>query len=447
MTSYSFSNIIKFIIPSLLGLFLFLYPLPTEEGFTIPIAYLAGMLEGAIENYLSLIMMIVIILTAIFTISARLGGKSSFKRFPFLQQLFYTTWFWTITRFLAAVFAVMVYFQIGPEFVYNEDTGGMLLDSLLHTLFVTFLFAGLFLPFLTNFGLLEFFGGIMRNVMRPLFRLPGRASVDSLASWVGDATIGVLLTNKQYEEGYYTKREAAIISTTFSVVSITFTLVILQQVGLEHMFLPFYLTILIAGGIAAFIMPRIPPLSRMANTYIDGKERTDDEKIPESETAVTFGFKNALKRAEKETSFRTFFVDGGKSILDMWFGVTPVVMAFGTIAVMIAEYTPLFQWLGMPFVPILELMQIPFAHEASETLLIGFADMFLPAILITGVEAEITRFIIAALSVTQLIFMSEVGGLILGTKIPVSFRHLAIIFLIRTAITLPIITVIAHILF
>ncbi|GEN89414.1 YjiH family protein [Oceanobacillus sojae] len=447
MTSYSFSNIIKFIIPSLLGLFLFLYPLPTEEGFTIPIAYLAGMLEGAIENYLSLIMMIVIILTAIFTISARLGGKSSFKRFPFLQQLFYTTWFWTITRFLAAVFAVMVYFQIGPEFVYNEDTGGMLLDSLLHTLFVTFLFAGLFLPFLTNFGLLEFFGGIMRNVMRPLFRLPGRASVDSLASWVGDATIGVLLTNKQYEEGYYTKREAAIISTTFSVVSITFTLVILQQVGLEHMFLPFYLTILIAGGIAAFIMPRIPPLSRMANTYIDGKERTDDEKIPESETAVTFGFKNALKRAEKETSFRTFFVDGGKNILDMWFGVTPVVMAFGTIAVMIAEYTPLFQWLGMPFVPILELMQIPFAHEASETLLIGFADMFLPAILITGVEAEITRFIIAALSVTQLIFMSEVGGLILGTKIPVSFRHLAIIFLIRTAITLPIITVIAHILF
>lgn len=447
MESRSFRNIIKFIIPSLLGLFLFLYPLPTEDGFTIPIAFLAGMLEGAIENYLSLIMMIVILLTAIFTILAKLGGKSSFKRFPFLHQLFYTTWFWTITRFLAAVFAVMVYFQIGPEFVYNEDTGGMLLDSLLHTLFVTFLFAGLFLPFLTNFGLLEFFGGIMRNIMRPLFRLPGRASVDSLASWVGDATIGVLLTNKQYEEGYYTKREAAIISTTFSVVSITFTLVILQEVNLEYMFLPFYLTILIAGGAAAFIMPRIPPLSRMPNTYINGKERTNDEKIPESDNVITYGFKNAVKRAEKETSFRTFFVDGGKNILDMWFGVTPVVMAFGTIAVMIAEYTPLFQWLGMPFVPILELMQIPFAHEASETMLIGFADMFLPAILITGVEAEITRFIIAALSVTQLIFMSEVGGLILGTKIPVSFRHLAVIFLLRTVITLPIITVIAHILF
>lgn len=447
MKSYSFSQIIKFIIPSLLGLFLFLYPLPTEEGFTIPIAFLAGTLQDILESNLSLIMMIVIIVTAGFTVFAKLAGESTFSKSPFLHQLFYTTWFWTITRLLAAVFAIMVYFQIGPEFVYSEDTGGMLLDSLLHTLFVTFLFAGLFLPFLTNFGLLEFFGGIMRNIMRPLFRLPGRASVDSLASWVGDATIGVLLTNKQYEEGYYTKREAAIISTTFSVVSITFTLVILQQVHLAHMFLPFYPTIPIAGGAAAFIMPRIPPLSKMPNTYISGKERTDDEKIPASDNVFTHGFKNAVKRAEKETSFRTFFVDGGKNIFDMWFAVTPVVMTFGTLAVIIAEYTPLFQWLGMPFVPILELMQIPFAQEASETILIGFADMFLPAILITGVEAEITRFIIAALSVTQLIFMSEVGGLILGTKIPVSFRHLAIIFLMRTVITLPIITIIAHLLF
>ncbi|WP_080872292.1 YjiH family protein [Oceanobacillus timonensis] len=447
MQSYSFRHIMKFIIPSLIGLFLFLYPLPTEDGFTIPIAFLAGLFQDILENHLSLIMMIVIIITAAGTIFAKLAGASYFQKFPFLHHLFFTTWFWTITRILAAVFAIMVYFQVGPEFVYNEDTGGMLLDSLLHTLFATFLFAGLFLPFLTNFGLLEFFGGIMQKVMRPLFRLPGRASVDSLASWVGDATIGVLLTNKQYEEGYYTKREAAIISTTFSVVSITFTLVILQEVNLDYMFLPFYFTILFAGGVAAFIMPRIPPLSRMSNTYINGKERSSDEKIPASDNVFTYGFKNAVKRAEKETSLRTFFVDGGKNILDMWFAVTPVVMAFGTIAVIIAEYTPLFQWLGMPFVPILELMQIPFAQEASETLLIGFADMFLPAILITGVEAEITRFIIAALSVTQLIFMSEVGGLILGTKIPVSFRHLVIIFLMRTVITLPIITIIAHLLF
>ena len=64
----------------------------------------------------------------------------------------------------------------------------------------------------------------MVKVMRPLFKLPGRSSIDALTSWIGDGTIGVLLTSKQYEEGYYTKKEAAIIGTTFSVVSITFQL-------------------------------------------------------------------------------------------------------------------------------------------------------------------------------------------------------------------------------
>ena len=131
----------------------------------------------------------------------------------------------------------------------------------------------------------------------------------------------------------------------------------------------------------------------------------------------------------------------------MWMGVAPVVMAFGLIALMLAEFTPVFQWLGMPFIPLLELMQVPYAKEASETILIGFADMFLPSVVGASIESEMTRFIIAALSVTQLIYMSEVGGVLLGSKIPVKFIDLVIIFLLRTLITLPIIVGVAHLLF
>lgn len=314
-------------------------------------------------------------------------------------------------------------------------------------LFAVFLFAGMFLPLLMNFGLMELFGTLMTKIMRPLFKLPGRSSIDALASWIGDGTIGVLLTSKQYEDGYYTKREAAVIGTTFSVVSITFTLVVISEVGLGHMFVPFYLTVLTAGLIAALIMPRIPPLSRKADTYVKEDAEEIKEEIPEGFNSFTFGYKSALKRGKQETSVYKFFKDGGQNILDMWMGVAPIVMAFGLIALMIAEFTPLFQWLGMPFIPLLELMQIPFAQEASETILIGFADMFLPAIIGSSIEAEITRFIIAALSVTQLIYMSEVGGLLLGSKVPVSFIELFIIFLLRTLITLPIITLIAHMIF
>ncbi|MGM8211465.1 YjiH family protein [Virgibacillus sp. W0430] len=446
MKHYSFKDQFTFIIPSLIGVFFFMMPIRTDEGFTIPIAVMANWVQDKLANQLSLIMMLIIIVTAVVTVLFRIRGRDAFSHTPFLQNLFHVSIFWTCTRVLAAIFAVMVYFQLGPEAIYGENTGQLLLDGLLHTLFAVFLFAGLLLPLLMDFGLLEFFGTLMTKIMRPLFRLPGRSSIDSLASWVGDGTIGVLLTSKQYEEGFYTKREAVVIGTTFSVVSITFTIVVISEVGLGHLFVPFYFTVITSGIIAALIMPRIPPLSRIENTYFHGSAK-EEESIPNTENVFTFGYKKALERAKGVKNGSSIIKSSVQNVLDMWMGVAPVVMSFGLIALILAEYTPLFQILGLPFVPLLELMQVPNAKEASETVLIGFADMFLPAIIGASIEAEITRFIIAALSVTQLIYMSEVGGVLLGSKVPVTFKDLLVIFLLRTIITLPIITLIAHIIF
>lgn len=344
--SYEMSNHLKFIIPSLLGIFLFMTPVNTDDGMTIPIAVLAGWVQELLANQLSAIMMVIIIITAVMTIIAKFLGKEAFSKTPFFQQLFHVSTFWTITRVLAAIFAIMVYFRLGPEAIHGPATGQLLLGDLLHVLFAVFLFAGLFLPLLMNYGLLDLFGTLMTKIMRPLFKLPGRGSIDSLASWIGDGTIGVLLTSKQYEEGYYTKREAAVIGTTFSVVSITFTLVVISEVDLMHMFIPFYLTVLVAGLVAALIMPRIPPLSTKANTYITEAEGGIEEDIPEGYNTLTFGYKKALDRSRKETSVTKFFKEGGQNILDMWMGVAPIVMAFGLIALIIAEFTPVFTWLG-----------------------------------------------------------------------------------------------------
>ena len=70
--------------------------------------------------------------------------------------------------------------------------------------------------------------------------------------------------------------------------------------------------------------------------------------------------------------------------------------------------------------------------------------MLLSAILIAGIESEFTRFVVAALSVTQLIYLSEVGAMLLGTKIPVNILDLFVIFILRTVVTLPVIVAVAH---
>ena len=64
-----------------------------------------------------------------------------------------------------------------------------------------------------------------------------------------------------------------------------------------------------------------------------------------------------------------------------------------------------------------------------------------------SIESELTRFVVATVSVCQLIYMSEVGALIIKSKIPLGFFHIGGIFLIRTAISLPLAALIGHALF
>ena len=93
--------------------------------------------------------------------------------------------------------------------IWSESTGVFVLNELLTLLFSIFFFAGLLLPLLLNFGLLEFCGILLTKIMRPIFTLPGRSSIDCITSWLGDGTLGVMLTSKQYEDGFYSEREAA----------------------------------------------------------------------------------------------------------------------------------------------------------------------------------------------------------------------------------------------
>ena len=133
--------------------------------------------------------------------------------------------------------------------------------------------------------------------------------------------------------------------------------------------------------------------------------------------------------------------------MEMWLGTLPVILALGTIALVVAEYTPVLKILGMPFIPVYKLLMIPEAELASQTVIVGFADMFLPSVIASSIESEMTRFVVAATSVTQLIYMSEIGSIIMGSKIPVSLKDLFLIFLERTIVTLPVIALFAHLMF
>ncbi|MBR7024782.1 MAG: YjiH family protein [Selenomonadaceae bacterium] len=443
-----------FLVPSIVGIILFMIPVQYDGSWTIVVKIIADMISNAIGDMLPGLCLIIV------TVSAVLGiiflGKPNFiATYPIVANTFSTTAIWVVIRIVGAIFIWLTYFGIDADnpdstigLITSGDNGGFVLNDLLSVLVVIFLLAGLLLPLLLDFGLLEFIGAMLTKVMRPLFTIPGRAAVDCITSWIGDGTLGVMLTANQYEGGYYSKREAAIISTTFSAVSITFSIVVLAQVDLMEYFGLYYLLICAIGIVCALILPRIPPLSLKKDEYlVPGKAM--GESLPEGyTTSFQYGIALARERVAEHRGFEQFMEGAFKNAAGMWFGVLPVVMCIGTLALVLANHTTIFDTLGLPFLPLLQLLDVPQAEAVSKTMIVGFTDMFTPSVLAAGtITSPMAKFIVAVISVTQLIYLSEVGGLILGSKIPVNLPELFILFLERTIISLLIAAPVAHMFF
>lgn len=447
----NFKRALKFLIPSLVGILLLMTPFKMDDGSTtVAVSVISDYINKGINFFIPIhiLALIMIFISSLLALIYRFFKADFIKKSPILKEIADIGDFWILVRVIGLIIAVLTTFKIGPTLIYSEDTGGLILYELIGGLMTIFLAAGFILPFLTDFGILEFVGVFLSKLMRPVFKLPGRSAVDCIASWIGDGTIGVTLTAKQYEDGNYSQKEASIIATNFSAVSITFCMVVLGNIGMVNRFGLFYLVVGIAGIVAALIIPRIPPLSRKKDVKFKEQKSKDEETIPDNFTRLEWACQLAILKAESNLSISKFLKNGLSTVLSLWLGVTPVIMAAGTLALILSESTPVFSYLGLPFLPILKILGLPEASAASETMVIGFADMVVPSILAAeSISSDITKFVVAAVSVSQLIYMSETGAVILGSSIPVSLKEIFIIFIERTLISLPIIVILTRLLF
>ena len=431
---YGSADWIKFIVPSLLGAMIFLMPIDGGETFTIPFGILIDLVNDNFGTLILYLLVAVTVISAILTLFFTFGAP---PRSVFVAQVFRVSPVWVGLRVLGAIFCVLFVFNLGPGFVTSEATGGTVVGLLMTNLLALFFFASLALPLLTDYGFMEFVGAFLSRAFRFLFRLPGRSAIDGLASWLGAAPIGVMLTVQQYDKGVYNRREAATVATTFSIVSIPFCYVIAKVVGLADVFFAYYGSVVLIGFVCALILPRIPPLTWLPDEYDENADAQVDDVVREGESALEAGIRLGLARARKAPGFAGFARNGFENLIGIWFGLVPATLAIAMIALILVEYTPLFHWISMPFIPILNWAGIADAQAAAPALVVGFADMYLPALIGKDIESQETRFLIAILSVSQLIYMSEVGALLLRSNLGLNIGHLAMIFLIRTVISTP----------
>ncbi len=435
---------INFVVLSILGFFLFLVPfkIPFTDGESkIFISHFKDTITTyALEPFL-LFTQICAVLVILFTIVFLFYTSKS----EYFNKLFKASPINVVCRILGSVLYLIVingWFAGNVIFdaILDPDTGGLMAGDggLLTTLYITFFIGILILPLLTHFGAVEYIGTICAPLVQKVFKVPGYSAVDAIASFVGDGTIGIVVTDTQYKRGYYSKREAYIIATSFSIVGIAFASAVAADLGLDAIFPIFYSTIAISVIIIAIITARLP-LKKYPHEYYENQEPKQFPK-PEGVTTNQHALNLAINQAGS-VKLGKLLKETFTSILNIYVGFLPIIMLVGTIALVIAEKTAFFSIISAPLVPLYDALG--FTREVAEMMapatIVGFADMYLPALFIKEATSEAARFFIGVLAFTQLVFMSETGMILLKSEIGLNFFDVVKVFLYRTVLSIPIV--------
>jgi nucleoside recognition membrane protein YjiH len=127
----------------------------------------------------------------------------------------------------------------------------------------------------------------------------------------------------------------------------------------------------------------------------------------------------------------------------MTMAILPSILSIGLLGIVLATFTPLFDWVGYIFYPFTYILQLPEPMLVAKASALGIAEMFLPALLVVK-SGIIVKFVIAVVSVSSIIFFSAVVPCIVATEIPISIPKLIVIWIQRVILTLIIVTPIAY---
>lgn len=368
-------------------------------------------------------------------------------------------WILTIFYVIALFYAIeyALYMTVpgftGITAITSDATGGDVFPPIVVGVFGIIIIGAIFMPCLLNYGVLEIVGTLLEPLMRPCFKIPGKAALDCTTSFVTSSSMGVLITNRLYRMQVYTQKEMCTIMTGFSAVSIGFAYLVMQTAGVDSMFTKVYLLTFLMVFLISPITVRIWPLKKKPDTYITGREQTDADRRESAHYSlrtIPLGVARGVKRAAisrgpvKDISMS---LRDGLLILPK---VLSMLAAIGLSAMIIAVYTPFFTWIGYAFQPLIVILGIPDASQIAASMPIGICEMFLPVLIISGKIASIdikARLFVVMVSMVQIIFFSETGTVMLACKSPIKFWELCVIFLERTLIAMVLAAILIHLLF
>ncbi|MCT1558538.1 YjiH family protein [Helcobacillus massiliensis] len=423
----------RFVVYSIFGLFMFFAVFSVNGKSSIPVDHVLTFVRWVLGPAVPFV---VLALVAFGTVRPFVTGRWNANPVRIV---------FSVLNILGLVVAAFAAFGRFPGPLSDPAIGDFLWNKLAIPVGMLIPIGGVFLAFLVGYGLMEFLGVMLQRVMRPLWRVPGRSAVDAVASFVGSYSLGLLITDRVYREGRYTGREAAIIATGFSTVSATFMIIVAGALGLMDHWLLYFFVSLFVTFLVSIITVWIPPLSLIPTTTYEGVEHKP-EPVAEPGNRLRTAWTEAMRTLHQTPSLPRNVWSTLKDGTLMSASIIPSILSVGLIGLLLAKFTPIFDWIGYLFYPFAWIVQLPDPLLAGKASAVGIAEMFLPAGIVGDHESLVLRFVIGVVSVSAIIFFSGMVPAVLATEIPLKLWHFVVIWFERVALSILIATPIAHLL-
>lgn len=414
--------VLKFLLYSLFGIFMFFFPLEIGGKSTIPVDHIITFITSDLAVVAKFYILLVMYIGAALPFIRRNWNKDGM------------TIFFSIAKICGAIVGTILVFNLNPPaWLSRPDFGPFLYNKLSTPVGLVIPIGSVFLAFLASFGLMEFTGVLMTPIMRTVFKTPGRSAIDAVASFVGSYSIALLITNGIYRQGKYSAREAAIIATGFSTVSATFLLVVAKTLNLmDHWGIYFWVAMVVTFVVTA-VTARLWPLCSIPETYYTGEKTIEPEY---SGHLIARAWQAGVATAAKTEPLPKLVWDNLYAGLNMSFNVIPSIMSVGLLGLVLAEYTPIFDWFGYVFYPFFKIFGVGQAALAGKAAAVSLPEMFLPAILIAKTATPLVKFVIAVVSISEILFFSASIPCIMGTDIPLTLKDIVVIWFERVILSI-----------
>ena len=411
----------RIVIYSFVGILIFFIPFKFKSGFNTIIYQIYFFIHS---KYVSLIKFYLFIMVVVGSILPIVKSKKT-KYCPFNNIL-------KCIRPISILFILIIFSRVDLNLLSNKSL--LFMERFLIKFVIMLSLSSIFLPLITNYGLLEVFEAYFQKCTKKTFKLSGKCVLNIMIYLFVDVFSGMFMTNMLYKNGRLRQSEACILITCFSFSSFLNYYYLSEELSLKSLTFTI-LCILFLSLFINFVVCRLWPLNSKKKSYLYRSSYKECNFKRDK-------FKKAIIRylaTKKDKKLIYSMVENFKQSFNIIMTILPDLVIIIFIGELLIDDMGLVKFMGKATYPIIDFLGLPSKNRINEAICLGMFNGGRYIEFINKDNQYITNLIIFIISMGQTISISTNMLYIDITSIPIKKIELFIIGLEKILISIIII--------